>query len=94
MTAGPGGRRLRIGLSANYMAPDPDRTLLPHSWLLYAEQHMASMLAGTGALVYLVPPPVVASNAGAAAAVVVSHGHGHARRRGCRPRRPGPRRWC
>lgn len=72
MTAGPAGRRLRIGLSANFMAPDPDRTYYPHSWLLYAEQHMASMLAGTGALVYLVPPPVVASNAGAAAAVVAA----------------------
>lgn len=63
-------RRLRIGLSANYLAPDADRTFYPHSWLLYAEQHMATMLAGTGALVYVVVPPVVTASPGTAAAVV------------------------
>lgn len=68
MAAIPG--RLRIGLSANYLAPDADRTFYPHSWLLYAEQHMATMLAGTGALVYVVVPPVVTASAGTAAAVV------------------------
>jgi putative glutamine amidotransferase len=65
-------RRLRIGLSANYLAPDADRRFYPHSWLLYAEQHMVTMLAGTGALVYLIPPPVVASTADTAASVVAA----------------------
>jgi putative glutamine amidotransferase len=68
------GRRLRIGLSANYLTPDADRRFYPHSWLLYAEQHMATMLAGTGALVYVVPPPVVASSGHSAAAVVAATG--------------------
>ncbi len=74
---GPGmglGRRLRIGLSANYQAPEADRMFYPHSWLLYAEQHMATMLAGTGALVYVVPPPVVASTGESAASVVSATG--------------------
>jgi putative glutamine amidotransferase len=57
-------RRLRIGLSANFLAPDPDRRFYPYSWLLYAEEWMTRMLASAGALVWVVPP--VADTPGAA----------------------------
>jgi putative glutamine amidotransferase len=48
---------LRIGLSANLLGPDPDRRFYPHSWLAYAEEWMARMVAASGALAYVVPPP-------------------------------------
>lgn len=56
---GPGGRRLRIGLSVNYLPPDAGRKFYPHSWLLYVEQHMAAMLTTRGVLTWMVPPAVV-----------------------------------
>ena len=57
MTPLPGTpRRFRIGLSANLADPEPDRKFFPDSWLLYAEQCMAHMVAAAGALTYLVPP--------------------------------------
>lgn len=51
------GSGLRLGLSANYFAPDPQRRVYPHSRLLYVEEHLAAWVASTGALVYGVPSP-------------------------------------
>jgi putative glutamine amidotransferase len=50
------GRRPRIGLSANFLGPDDQRRFYPYSWLLYAEEWMTKLVAGAGALAYLVPP--------------------------------------
>lgn len=51
----PGGRRLRIGLSANFFAPDPHRRVYPRSRLLYSEEQMTRWLSSAGALVYAIP---------------------------------------
>lgn len=55
-SAGPLGR-LRIGLSANVLDPDPDRRFYPRSHLVYAEDSMTRLFARHGALVFVVPLP-------------------------------------
>ena len=49
--------RLRIGLSANVLDPDPDRRFYPRSHLVYAEDSMTRLFARHGALVFVVPLP-------------------------------------
>ncbi len=49
--------RLRVGLSANLLVPDPDRRFYPHSTLAYAEDWMTRLFARAGALVFIVPFP-------------------------------------
>jgi putative glutamine amidotransferase len=55
VTAGPGPAPLRIGISACFFHPDPDRPIFKGKTLLYLEQSMAHWVAAGGALPYLVP---------------------------------------
>ncbi|MCC5952215.1 MAG: gamma-glutamyl-gamma-aminobutyrate hydrolase family protein [Acidimicrobiia bacterium] len=48
-------RPLRIGVSANFFPPDPQRMIYPHSRLLYADEAMANWFASSGAVVYVLP---------------------------------------
>lgn len=67
MTAGP---RLRIGLTANFLPPDPARRFYPPFALWYVEESMVGLFARAGALAYVLPEPVDAPGAPAPADVV------------------------
>lgn len=62
--------RLRIGLSANLLPPDPDRRFYPPFALWYVEESMSALFSRAGALAYLLPEPVDAPGAPTAADVV------------------------
>jgi putative glutamine amidotransferase len=52
---GVSARRLRIGVSACFFHPDPERLIFKGKTLLYLEQSMANWVQSGGALPYLVP---------------------------------------
>lgn len=55
MSTSAAARPLRIGLSANFFPPDPNRVVYPHSRLVYAEAAMTAWFASIGAVVYVLP---------------------------------------
>lgn len=62
--------RLRIGLTANLLPPDPGRRFYPPFALWYGEESMVSLFSRAGALAYLLPEPVDAPGAPTAVDVV------------------------
>lgn len=62
---GPGvrteGRPPRIGISACFFHPDPDRPIFKGKTLLYLEQSMATWVQSGGAVAYLIPTVVQGS---------------------------------
>ena len=50
--------RVRVGVTANLLPPDPDRRFYPPFALLYAEESMAALFARAGALTYVLAEPV------------------------------------
>lgn len=64
------GARLRIGVTANLLAPDPGRRFYPPFALWFAEESMVALFSRAGALAYVLPEPVDAPGAPTAADVV------------------------
>lgn len=64
------GSRLRIGVTANLLPPDPDRRFYPPFALWYAEESMTALFARAGALTYVLAEPVDAASAPTPAEVV------------------------
>ena len=62
--------RLRIGVTANLLAPDPQRRFYPPFALWFAEESMVALFSRAGALAYVLPEPVDAPGAPIAADVV------------------------
>jgi putative glutamine amidotransferase len=52
-----GGSRLKIGISACFMHPDPARALFTGKTLQYVEQSIAHWVMSTGALAVMIPSP-------------------------------------
>jgi putative glutamine amidotransferase len=65
-----GNGRLRIGLTANLLPPDPGRRFYPPFGLWYVEESMVALFARAGALAYVLPEPVDAPGAAGPADVV------------------------
>ena len=64
------GARLRIGVTANLLAPDPGRRFYPPFALWFAEESMVALFSRAGALAYVLPEPVDSPGAPTAADVV------------------------
>lgn len=56
--------RLKIGISACFMHPDPDRHLFTGKTLQYVEQSIAHWVMSTGALAVMIPSPTGATQRG------------------------------
>lgn len=64
------GARLRIGVTANLLAPDPQRRFYPPFALWFVEESMVALFSRAGALAYVLPEPVEVPGAPTAADVV------------------------